>query len=107
MSLDNLLKDVHLLSFDLKMEKTDQKEIIHLTIEHKSKSSLLNLADEFRKLPGVEYIEIIDLQTIKKQALKSLGKVLHTIDRKCKRLILIPLKSFVYFPDHRQKARQF
>lgn len=59
-AFDENLKSLNLLSFDLKVEKAEEMEIVHLIIENKSVSSLLNLADEIKKLPGVESIEIID-----------------------------------------------
>lgn len=60
MLLDDVLKNVDLSSFDLKIERTNEKEIIHLVIEYKSRTNLLDLANEIRKLKGVESIEIID-----------------------------------------------
>jgi len=58
--LDKMLKTIHLLSFDIKIDTNHQKEMISLFAECKSNSHLLVFIDEAKKIPGIEHIEIID-----------------------------------------------
>ena len=61
-SLDKILKDAgsSILFFELKIDKAEDKELVHLNIESSSETNLLNLVSEIRKLADVENVEILE-----------------------------------------------
>jgi len=58
--LDEIFKQVDLISFDLKKDKQEGNNLIQLTVEYKSRYNFFDLANELKNLPNVERIEVID-----------------------------------------------
>lgn len=59
-SLNNNIKSLNLVSFDIKIDHVHEKEIISFFAECDSNFDVMHLIDEIKKVPGIEHIELID-----------------------------------------------